>query len=261
MKKCVTCATDKHEDEFVKRDGKVLGQCKQCRNAYVKRYKQERADGSRTKQDIVVTNGGKVCIKCNTWKLLGQYPQRPNNTHGYRHECKDCKRDMLSEYYHTTYNAVRRERKKTDVHYRLICNHRNYVYKCVTKFDLKCKSSIAYIGCSVEHLKQWLEYQFLPGMSWNNYGSKWSIDHVLPLNHFDMKIIEEQHIAFNWTNMQPSYDNFEKNDHIRLWEYFNVFISAHRFIQRHTTKSFNGYQRLNESLTWLRKNSGKVKSP
>lgn len=114
MKRCVTCDSEKHEDVFVKRDGKVLGQCKECRNAYVRQYKHDRADETRAKQEIVITNGGKTCVQCHTWKLLDNYPKR-NSTHGYRHECKDCKRLLLHEYYTTTYNKVRREKKKASI--------------------------------------------------------------------------------------------------------------------------------------------------
>jgi hypothetical protein len=260
MKTCVTCNNEKHEDVFVKRDGKVLGQCKECRNAYVRQYKHERADGTRTKQEIVVTNGGKICVKCQTWKELNSFPIRKNSTHGYRHECKDCKRTELHNYYVETYNAVRREKKKTDIQFRIICNHRNYVYKCLTRFGLKHQSSINYIGCSVEFLKSWIEYQFLDEMTWDNYGTVWTLDHVIPLSRFNMNSTKEQLIAFNWTNMQPSYDNFVKSDTLRLWEYFNVFISVHRFIVNKPLK-FNGYQSMNESLCWLRKHLRYGKNP
>ena len=48
---------------------------------------------------------------------------------------------------------------------------------------------------------------------------------------FDLSKIEHQKIAFNWKNMQPSTDNSEKSNKIRINEFFNTFISSHRFIQ------------------------------
>ena len=63
---------------------------------------------------------------------------------------------------------------------------------------------------------------------------------------------KQQKIAFNWTNLQPLKDNSSKGNKIRKYEYFNVFISVHRFTQNNSNLNSNGYQSLNESLNWLR---------
>lgn len=256
-KACVTCNVVKIENEFIRRDGKVLGQCKECRNRYISRYRKERADGIRQKREIIVTNNGKTCISCEQWKLLDEYPRR-DTQHGYRNECKDCKRSQLHEYYVSTYNAVRRDKKKNDMEYRILCNHRNYVYKCLTKFSLKHKASMEYIGCTVAQLKLWLERMFISDMSWDNYGTYWTIDHVIPLSFFDLTNPLDQRVAFHWSNMVPSIDNFQKGNNFRPWEYFNTFISAFRFI-RNNHYDITWYQGVCESLHWLRKNSGMVK--
>lgn len=256
-KQCVTCEVLKDINCFVHRDGKALGQCKECRNKYVKQYKLDRASGKRDKIEVQIVNNGKVCTKCNTWKPLIEYPTR-SSAHGYRHECKVCKQVHLNEYYQTTYNEVRRERKKTDIQYRLLCNHRHYIFKCLTRYSLKTKSSVEYIGCSVADFKKWLEFQFNEEMNWSNYGTYWTIDHIIPLSLFNLENIYEQKVAFHWSNIQPSIDNFQKSNKFRLWEYMNALISATRFI-KYNRLSCEWYQGLRESLNWLRENSGKVK--
>lgn len=258
MKQCTTCNIEKDYNAFVFRKERIQGQCKECRNEYVKKYKQERASGIRTKHTLEIVDNGKICRVCNNWKLLDEYPTRKSQ-HGYRHECKDCKREILNKYYHETYNAVRRDKKKNDIEYRIVCNHRHYIYKCLTRYSLKTQSSIKYIGCDVLMLRKWLEYQFDGDMNWDNYGNVWTIDHVIPLSLFDLENEHQQRIAFHWTNMQPSKDNFQKGKKFRSWEYFNVLISVHRFSQKH--KIPDGYQSLRESLDWLRNNSDMVKIP
>ena len=47
------------------------------------------------------------------------------------------------------------------------------------------------VGCTIDELKQHLESKFKKGMSWNNYG-KWHVDHVVPVDFFDLTKIEEQ---------------------------------------------------------------------
>ncbi len=88
-------------------------------------------------------------------------------------------------------------------------------------------------------------------MTWDNYGKFWSIDHVLPLEIFDFDKDNEQTMAFNWKNLQPHTENASKNDTVRLWEYFNVLISAHRFIQLRKL-DVKEYQGMKETLFWLR---------
>jgi len=99
--------------------------------------------------------------------------------------------------------------------------------------------------------KKWLEFQFHDGMTWQNYGSLWTVDHILPLSAFDFTNEAHQKIAFNWKNTQPSIDNFKKSAKIRPYEYFNALVSAHRYIQLNSLDSTE-YQGINESLRWLR---------
>jgi hypothetical protein len=53
---------------------------------------------------------------------------------------------------------------------------------------------------------QHLERQFVEGMSWQNYGVKrgqWSIDHIIPLDCFDLANPDERKRAFHFSNCRP----------------------------------------------------------
>jgi hypothetical protein len=77
----------------------------------------------------------------------------------------------------------------------------------------KCGSSnvLRLLGCSVEVLKVHLAAQFLPGMTWENYGD-WHIDHIRPCASFDLTQPDQQRACFNYTNLQPLWakDNLSK---------------------------------------------------
>lgn len=64
--------------------------------------------------------------------------------------------------------------------------------------DKKTKRTLEYVGCSVEKLKVHLESQFVPGMSWKNYGTEWQVDHIIPL----ASRLPAQ-ITAHYTNLQP----------------------------------------------------------
>jgi len=60
-----------------------------------------------------------------------------------------------------------------------------------------------YVGCSLQFLHGWLTAQFNQGMSWDNYGAFWVVDHLEPLSIFDLSNEEQRKIAFHYTNLQP----------------------------------------------------------
>ena len=70
-----------------------------------------------------------------------------------------------------------------------------------------------YVGCDVDTLREHLEKQFLPDMTWENQG-KWHIDHRKPCAVFDLNKEEERHQCFHYTNLQPLWgpDNLYKSD-------------------------------------------------
>ena len=77
----------------------------------------------------------------------------------------------------------------------------------------RCKygSAIRDLGCSIEELRKYLEYQFQPGMSWDNYG-EWEIDHISPLAIYNLSDHSEFKKACHYTNLQPLWksDNRKK---------------------------------------------------
>ena len=71
------------------------------------------------------------------------------------------------------------------------------------------------VGCTINELKKHLESKFKKGMSWNNYG-KWHVDHVVPVDFFDLTKIKEQKKCFHYLNLQPllARDNLRKKNRI-----------------------------------------------
>ena len=85
--------------------------------------------------------------------------------------------------------------------------------------DAKSGSAVRDLGCSVADLKAHLERQFLPGMSWENWGTgpgKWQIDHVYPLSLADLTDRGQLLAACNWQNLQPLWfeDNLRKSSDV-----------------------------------------------
>jgi hypothetical protein len=79
----------------------------------------------------------------------------------------------------------------------------------------KSKKTIDYIGCTLDQLKAHLESQFLPGMSWTNFGrgkGKWQVDHIEALANVDFSDEDQVRKALHWSNLRPLWflDNIRK---------------------------------------------------
>ena len=87
----------------------------------------------------------------------------------------------------------------------------------------KCGNSlndvmIHVLGYDFVKLKNHLEKKFKEGMSWDNYGSVWHIDHVIPATVFNFQSIYDYDFQRCWSlkNIQPlwSEDNLKKGSKI-----------------------------------------------
>lgn len=77
----------------------------------------------------------------------------------------------------------------------------------------KAGSAVRDLGCSIADLTTYLEKQFLPNMTWDNWGLKgWHIDHIKPLASFDLSDRTQFLQACHYTNLRPLWatDNLRK---------------------------------------------------
>ena len=59
------------------------------------------------------------------------------------------------------------------------------------------------LGCTMSEYMLYLESQFTEGMTWENYGDLWVIDHIKPTRFFDPWNEEELKVCYNYKNTRP----------------------------------------------------------
>jgi hypothetical protein len=111
---------------------------------------------------------------------------------------------------------IRRRELMQDPQFRLRKALRRRFRKAL-KHNYKVGSFVKDLGCTISELKIYLEKQFTDGMSWDNwsfYG--WHIDHIIPLDSFDLTDREQLLRACHYTNLQPLWcrDNLVKSNKI-----------------------------------------------
>lgn len=174
MKICKICSKIKSLDEFY--SGRT--QCKYCyhqkRKSYYKNYR--------------IVNRNKL------------YEWRSNNPEKMK--------QYQESYWEQNKDEIIKRRKnrdqewwETDYNFRLKKILRNRLYAAL-RGNTKRGSAVSDLGCSIKYLKVYLESQFKPGMSWDNYG-EWHIDHIIPISSFNLQNRIELKKACHFTNLQP----------------------------------------------------------
>lgn len=250
MKKCYICKVEKEINNFGKLKSAPDGHrydCKDCRKV----YREQNKEHIKKKQDEYYEN--------NKENLLAKSKEyRKNNLESIhqqkklyrsREDIKEHIKQKNKEYLPTKKEKIK-ERRKTDLSFRLSEILRSKIHKMAKGKETSYKNLI---GCDSEWFNKWIEFRFDNKMNWDNLGTYWEIDHILPVTQFNHTNIEESKICFHWTNFQPLHktENKEKSNKILLHYYFNNLVSVIRFNRKH--KEFLGYQALDESLMWLRK--------
>lgn len=120
------------------------------------------------------------------------------------------RRKWQHAYYHGNHGFRERKikkaisRKQNDLQVRLAANLRHRMYMALRN-NQRAGSAVEDLGCSIQAFKLYIEHQFEEGMTWNNYGEAWELDHVLQIHQFDLTNRSEYLEACNWLNIRPMY--------------------------------------------------------
>ena len=112
-----------------------------------------------------------------------------------------------------------KKRKLIDPGFRAQCNLRNRFKEIMgVVLDPTRKWNSALIGCDTRQLASHLEAKFKQGMSWENYGTHWHVDHIVPVSKFDHNIPAHVRQCWHYANLQPleASVNLAKSDRILI---------------------------------------------
>ena len=107
-----------------------------------------------------------------------------------------------SKKYYKNHSIYLEKRKMEDPNFKLLCNLRIRLKRAI-KNNQKVGSAVRDLGCSIEFFKNYIQDKFYTNMSWDNYGSVWEIDHIIPLCKFDLLNRDQLLKAVHYTNLQP----------------------------------------------------------
>jgi hypothetical protein len=234
MKKCVKCFTDKPIEKYRKyKETHYSNTCKSCLNEMDKLRK---INVRRAKMETLVK-----CEKCNEEKKLKEFAKLKKY---YKQKiCLPCYPIILREQK----NQWCKNESNNNMNYRL----KKSIAARLRTVLVKNVSTMNYIGCNIQYLREWFEYNFTDEMNWDNYDSLWSIDHIVPVAKFDLTNETEKLKCWNWTNLMPvtvKY-NSSKKKNIDLNQVNQIIEKLERFKEEgSTTKWFSEEFTLNKEL-------------
>lgn len=100
-----------------------------------------------------------------------------------------------------------------------------------------------YFGINISGFRSWIEGQFDEKMNWENFGSLWQLEHVIPLQYFNLQKEDELRLCWHFTNIQVGLSSQNESDAqgispLQARSYFLGLADA-------------GLERVNEMLTWM----------
>tara|TARA_R100000951_G_scaffold19669_1_gene16542 strand:+ start:81 stop:896 length:816 start_codon:yes stop_codon:yes gene_type:complete len=262
--KCPRCHCYwKPDENDIKSSGIICKCCKKCREngkKYAKKYYENNTDERKEyKKKYYEENADK--IKENKKKY---YENNANKCKERIKKWRENNSDKILEYNKKYYednpdkikeiNKKWREKNKCEhdkAHgYCKICDkclyliklQRVHLYNCLKNSNLeKTKPSISYLDCSAEYFVEYFEKKMNIWNENNEIKMNWDnihIDHIKPVNAFDIDDEEEFLKCCHYSNMQPLLveDNLSKsckwtdeddmywNDNIIYKEYLDAYI-------------------------------------
>lgn len=212
--KCKVCNIEKNITEYTrfKRKGEdeIMSKCTTCYLEHIKKFKEY-------KHQHYLKNKEKYNKKSKLYR-----EQHKEDMKEYFKKHREQNKEKISakkrEHYQKNKKIINQkalEIVKKDPKKRILKSLRNRIIK-VLRGTSKSDSTLKLLGCSVEDFKFHLEKQFYSDISWDNYGLRWHIDHIIPCAAYDLSIEEDQRKCFHYTNMRPllAEENLSKNDKV-----------------------------------------------
>jgi hypothetical protein len=149
---------------------------------------------------------------------------------GFRSECKQCYKIIsiknykyekvpaekryvakydAKEYYKKNKDKILEQGKINKRRYR-----ENPTHKVQDNISRSIRKKIKNFHPDVSRIKEHLENQFTNELTWDNYGTVWHVEHIVPQSLYDFSNKEDINRCWNERNLRPlkAIDNLRKNN-------------------------------------------------
>lgn len=229
MKRCSKCGIEKNIDEFARckdRRSGLIARCKECvkkesANWYALNKKRHlectnkwRAENRARVNQLAVNrrarNPEKAKLADKKWYATHAEQAKINSKNwksNNREKVKEATLAWRLANPDKVTEMMRRHNIKNVSTVKGKLNHRirNRINQSLSNTSKARRHWEELVGFTVHQLKKHLESLFRPGMTWENYGTFWHIDHKIPIAAFNFERPEDIDFQICWAlkNLQP----------------------------------------------------------
>lgn len=184
-------------------------------------YKKTTSCGCRGSKTIEERKkiGNKTCCLCKENRSLKYFYVNNRNSDALDNLCQLCSKLKRKKLNYKLLYQKQKERYKKDPSLKLrkylgshICH--SLQSKTITKSG---KSWISLLGYTPIDLKNYLSSKLQPGMTWDNYGKIWHVDHIIPSSWWVFNSPSDPEFRQCWclANLQPKFarENISKRNY------------------------------------------------
>lgn len=172
---CKRCGLSLPTDNFYKNKASKDGLTRLCKSC-----------SHKTNRDWAICNPDKAKEQTARWRQ-----NNPNYDGDYYESNKSERIAHIKQW--------RKNKLSTDPYF-AYCNKLDVYFG---HYIRSIKNSINFFGCDITELIQHLESQFAPEMTWENHGTYWEVDHIIPRSSFDLSDEGQVKRCYHYTNLQP----------------------------------------------------------
>lgn len=226
MRICIDC--NEESDSFYTKNSNICKDCKKIKakkyyyenNDKVKKYRDENKD-KISENNINYLKERRVNKKDEIKEYRKKYyeenkevilEQQKKSAERRKDKIKIQRAKAYKEKDQKVLYQKMKEKMNNDPILKASCRIRILILNSINKMGYTKRSRTHEIlGCDFTFFKEYIENQFLEGMSWDNHG-KWHLDHKTPVSW--AKDEEELLLLNYYTNFQPlwAFDNLSKNN-------------------------------------------------
>lgn len=244
MKTCRICSSIKPLIEYNTRStGNYRTECKTCQAEFHVKYREQNKEALKQK----IKEKYHANKEVNRKKALDYYNSN-----------REARKAKANAYYHSNKEKVmasqltkQKEKLKVNPIFKMQRNLRNRMWYALKDRAWKKHSKLKQtLGLSsYAELKTFLESTFTPEMNWDNYGTYWDIDHIVPLSSANTP--EKLTLLGHYTNLRAMEKvanrvtkrdsfNFKQEYTVKLIEYNQGqdFLLEHHYLKRRAPSEY-----------------------
>lgn len=145
--------------------------------------------------------------------ILQNYSKKIGTQDGYSNICKECNKQYRKSISKELYQK-KKHKLNTNIQFKLAEHIRGRLRIILGDIKVRKPKTENLIDCTLDNFVKHLNKSFYKDITFDNYGTIWHLDHIIPCDWFDLSDINQLKACTHYTNLQALLinDNLVKSN-------------------------------------------------